>query len=521
VRCEREGDLRIMDYSLICTIGYPYAPLWELLEIENSLPIFKKKQGGDKTKTRKVSSMFLAAAMIVVVFTAVPTNVSASATEEYYPEYNTLITEHQGEKVTEVDGSGTIVWQKPIPGRINDAERMPSGNTLIIYGTPGQLNTIAEMDTGGSLLWSLSGYNAATDIEYLNGGTMIVSEFNADIVMEIDMMGTVVWSKGGLNQPADAERLANGNTLISEFGGNRVTEVDPSGTVVWQKTGLYWPHDAERLANGNTLITVQGEGRVIEVNPSGTVVWQKTGFNRPVDAERLKNGNTLVADFYAGKVIEFDSNGNVVWEKTGLNTPHTCERLEPAGPSSPKANLDKMLDDLEDTKLGDDGKIDNKLDKAIEHLQKSLNIDPENPGEAWKDKVLWLDEETLDPKEGKHVLGEWGKASKELNKLIKDNDKGKLVVPASILELCQDNIDMLVEMAEQFATDAYEEAEAIGGDEPWENKLEKSEKELDKAQDALDHLDKDGNPDPKYDKAIKHFKKAWKHAQKAIEIAEE
>ena len=72
---------------------------------------------------------------------------------------------------------------------------------------------------------------------------------------------------------------------------------------------------------------------------------------------------------------------------------------------------------------------------------------------------------------------------------------------------------MLVEMAEQFATDAYEAAqaiggdepwenEAIGGDEPWENKLEKSGKELDKAQDDLDHLDKDGNPDPRYDKAI-------------------
>ena len=39
---------------------------------------------------------------------------------------------------------------------------------------------------------------------------------------------------------------------------------------------------------------------------------------------------------------------------------------------------------------------------------------------------------------------------------------------------------------------------------------------MEKAQKELDHTKKDDTPDPKYDKAIDHYKKAWKDAQKAM-----
>ena len=39
---------------------------------------------------------------------------------------------------------------------------------------------------------------------------------------------------------------------------------------------------------------------------------------------------------------------------------------------------------------------------------------------------------------------------------------------------------------------------------------------MEKAQKELDHTNKDGTADPKYDKAIDHYKKAYKHAQQAI-----
>jgi hypothetical protein len=44
----------------------------------------------------------------------------------------------------------------------------------------------------------------------------------------------------------------------------------------------------------------------------------------------------------------------------------------------------------------------------------------------------------------------------------------------------------------------------------------RAQHELGKAQDALDHMDKKGNFDPLYDKAIDHFKKAWDHSNKAL-----
>jgi len=68
--------------------------------------------------------------------------------------------------------------------------------------------------------------------------------------------------------------------------------------------------------------------------------------------------------------------------------------------------------------------------------------------------------------------------------------------------------------AQLQAQEAIAEAIVAGGDE---KEIEKAQKEMAKAQQALDHTTKDGTPDPQYDKAVDHFKKAWEHAQKAIE----
>lgn len=46
--------------------------------------------------------------------------------------------------------------------------------------------------------------------------------------------------------------------------------------------------------------------------------------------------------------------------------------------------------------------------------------------------------------------------------------------------------------------------------------IDHAHKEMTKAREKLDHTRKDGTPDPKYDKAIGHYRKAWRHAQKAM-----
>jgi len=192
--------------------------------------------------------------------------------------HSTLIAEIYGNRVIEVDSSGTIVWQKADLNMPVDAERLANGNTLI---TEYQNNRVIEVDTGGTIVWQYA---------------------------------------SGLYGPFDAERLANGNTLITDTYNFRVIEVDSSSTIVWELILSGIPADAERLDNGNTLITeFYYTNRVIEVDSSGTIVWQKTGLNGSTDAERINNPPNAPS-------ITGETNG-----KTGKEYEYTFNATDPDG----------------------------------------------------------------------------------------------------------------------------------------------------------------------------------------------
>jgi hypothetical protein len=131
---------------------------------------------------------------------------------------------------------------------------------------------------------------------------------------------------------------------------------------------------------------------------------------------------------------------------------------------------------------GDD-KTDKRLEKALEHLQKSL--DPE----------LWLDDSHLADK-GKKVFDEEEKAVKELSKV-------DLLDVSSI-------VAAIVGADRALATTAIDEVDC-GGDAKCEKELAKAEEELAKAEEEV--------VDGKADKAVEHFKKAWEKAQKAADKA--
>ncbi len=236
-----------------------------------------------------------------------------------------LITERYGNRIIEVDSSGTVVWEKTGLNIPTDAERLGNGNTLI--AEEGN-NRVIEVDSSGNIVWDYNGLNGPQDVERLEKGNTLISDTYSNRVIEVDNGSSVVWEKAGLYAPIDAERLENGNTLIVEFYIDRVIEVNSGGTIVWE-TSVPTPVDAERLGNGNTLITDCYDGqRVIEVDSSGNLVWEYTSSNDLFDAERLANGNTLITEFFSeSRVIEVDSSGTIVWEKTGLNTPVDAERL--------------------------------------------------------------------------------------------------------------------------------------------------------------------------------------------------
>jgi len=183
------------------------------------------------------------------------------------------------------------------------------------------------------------------------------------------------------------------------------------------------------------------------------------------------------------------------------------------GPPAPRVVKQDVLAALSALDPTGDKKTDKAIEKAIEHIQKSLNIDPKHPEKEPKHE-LWLDDDHLDPKHGKKVFDEEKKAVHELMKIDAPDVSGA--------------IDALVSADKILAQTAIDEAiaaaAAVGcGEESNDpeckktlEEIAKAQNEMAKAQEELDHTKKDGTPDPKYDKAIDHYKKAWEHAQKAM-----
>ncbi|MHC4582039.1 MAG: MopE-related protein [Planctomycetota bacterium] len=152
----------------------------------------------------------------------------------------------------------------------------------------------------------------------------------------------------------------------------------------------------------------------------------------------------------------------------------------------------------------DDKKITKDLDKAIEHVDKSLGADGQ---------IVWLDETHIDAKHGKKVFDEEKKAVKKLGSVLKKKD-----TPQDVAEVCDDVIGLLVEADKRLADAAFDDASATLAEisdpkvaEKVEKELEKCDKEYDKVDEELDK----GHPAH----AIDHYKKVWEHAQNALKHA--
>ncbi len=146
----------------------------------------------------------------------------------------------------------------------------------------------------------------------------------------------------------------------------------------------------------------------------------------------------------------------------------------PSGAASdlPKPLLESAIDVLGGC-LGSGGKkTDKRIEKAIQHIQKSLADN------------LWADDGHLTT-EGKKVFSEAKKAVKQLMK-IKE-------CPAA-----SEAITILLEAVRALAQVAIDDVVAAGGDT---ERIAKAQKKMAKAQKKIDR--------GKYDEAIDHYKQAW------------
>ena len=245
-------------------------------------------------------------------------------------------------KIIEVNMLGEIIWEYDIPQELKkytnpgfDIELLP--NNKILFVLPG--NGVYEIDRNKNIVWSYKTTKISHDADRLpNGNTLFVfgnNDLMSDAqVIEINPKGEIVWSwyardyfnkepyqsikDQGWTHTNAVSRLNNGDTLISTRNFNMVVEVNQKGEVV-KTIGeelMTGQHDPILLENGNLLFANHGTPeKAVEINQNENIVWEFEISNPKQwptrDANRLPNGNTLITT--TTKIVEVSKDKEIVW----------------------------------------------------------------------------------------------------------------------------------------------------------------------------------------------------------------
>ena len=188
------------------------------------------------------------------------------------PGDHVLTAEHGGNRVTERDATGKVVWEYKIDGPLA-AQRLPNDNTFIATRT-----RVVEVKPNGDELYGFDRPNGEIIMKaqkLANGDIAMIVQLGIARFVLLDPKGKEL---RGFNvdlkySGGRIDVLANGNVLVPEADNNRVVELDAHGLVVWE-VGAEQPIAAVRLPNGHTLITSMSEHRAVEVDREGKEVWQ-------------------------------------------------------------------------------------------------------------------------------------------------------------------------------------------------------------------------------------------------------
>jgi hypothetical protein len=214
---------------------------------------------------------------------------------------HTLIATGGMGKVSELDASGNVVWQRTMQAW--SAEKLPGGNVLLASHWESR---VLEIDTRDNIVWQLSGVNAIR-AKPLPNGRVLIADFGGQRVVEADRRGAIVWQQATPDQCFDAERLVSGNTIYA--CPNLVREIAPNGSSVRQWTIEGRINSLQVLPSGRLLMANYGQGRVVEIDEQGLVTWEYK-IARPSDAFRLPGGRTLITT--AEQIIEIDLQGRQI-----------------------------------------------------------------------------------------------------------------------------------------------------------------------------------------------------------------
>src|SRR5262249_48576729 len=142
------------------------------------------------------------------------------------PNQRVLVAEHNGNRVTERDLKGKVVWQKQVESPLV-AQRLPNGNTFIVNH-----NQMVEVNPDGKAVFHYvppGGDQIMKAQKLRNGNTAFVLSGGAFV--QIDGTGKEI-RRFGVNVSTSGGRidvLPNGHVLIPEHRHNRLVEYDTEG----------------------------------------------------------------------------------------------------------------------------------------------------------------------------------------------------------------------------------------------------------------------------------------------------
>jgi HEAT repeat protein len=222
-----------------------------------------------------------------------------------------LHVSQNGRSVTELDRAGKVRWT--IAGLANptDAQALPGDRVLI---TEGQGNLVSERTTKGDIIWKKQVPFFPMNVQRLPNGHTFITGNNA--LLELDRSGKEVFTLQRQNEYIFTGRKLRNGEIVLVNNAARVSRIDSTGKEI---KGFTLPNGNvgnfnEVLPNGNVLVSMQWMNKVVEFDADGKTVWE-ANVTQPMAVSRLPNGNTLVSlQQWPTKVVELDRTGKQVAE---------------------------------------------------------------------------------------------------------------------------------------------------------------------------------------------------------------
>jgi hypothetical protein len=181
-----------------------------------------------------------------------------------------LTAEYRGDRVTERDRTGAIVWEyhfeKPLV-----AQRLPNGHTFMANELQ-----LLEVNREGKEIFNYArpvGDRIRKARKLPNGEIACVTSLQRFVRFDVNGTELPGFPVNVRTSGGRIDVLPNGRVLVPEMDLDRVVELDASGQMVWQ-VHFHQPVAAVRLPSGNTLITSYEDKKAIEVDAKGNHVWE-------------------------------------------------------------------------------------------------------------------------------------------------------------------------------------------------------------------------------------------------------